>query len=268
MLVTNDDGASSGGLLALSRAFARWADVVVVAPLDQESRASRATPAGRSGRILKLEVALDNSTTCVYAVDGTPAQAVQYALVEVLSTRPSLVVSGINYGENVGITSTVSGTVGAILEAASWGIPCVAFSQEMPGGDTLANPSYDFSVAAELSSTFGLTLLGQPTSEVPSYKVDFPVLLSRVTPWRTTFVSRIRKYDVRPPVRRALWERGPLDLDHDAWRSKVENFEIGSDAYVLFVERGVSVTPITPDPTCHAALAKTRSLLEAFSGRR
>ena len=61
---------------------------------------------------------------------GTPAQAVQHALLEIVSQKPDLVVSGINYGENIATGITISGTVGAAMEAAAAGIPAMAVSLE------------------------------------------------------------------------------------------------------------------------------------------
>lgn len=265
ILATNDDGASSAGLLALATTLTEWADVTVVAPLDQESRTSRGTPAGRSGRIFALQIPYMDDLVRVYGVDGTPAQAIQHGLLEILSTRPSLVVSGINYGENVGITSTVSGTIGAILESASWEIRSIAFSQEMPGDNTVDNPQHDFELAGALSSTFCRAILRASNLAANAYKVDYPANLSRSTEWKPAFVSRVRKYDVHPTPRAEMWERGPLTLNHEAWRAKRGEFEIGSDAYVLFVQRSVAVSPLTPDPTQHAGLEDTASLVASLA---
>ena len=64
----------------------------------------------------------------VYAVGGSPAQAVLHEIMGIMKVEPDLVVSGINYGENVASGVTISGTVGAALESASFGIPSLAMS--------------------------------------------------------------------------------------------------------------------------------------------
>ena len=64
----------------------------------------------------------------MYAVGGTPAQAVLHGVLEIIPHKPDIVVSGINYGENVGLGITISGTVGAAMEAASMGILALAVS--------------------------------------------------------------------------------------------------------------------------------------------
>jgi len=76
------------------------------------------------------QVCVNGKNWTVHAVGGTPAQAVLHAVLEILPRKPDLVVSGINYGENVGSGVTVSGTVGAALDAAGLGIPALAVSLE------------------------------------------------------------------------------------------------------------------------------------------
>jgi len=263
VVITNDDGVASQGLTTLAAAVGHWADVLIAAPLDQESRMSRATPQ-RSGRIFQLQ-GVEGAPSAVYAMDATPALAVQYAVVELCDRLPDLVLSGINYGENIGITSATSGTIGAVLEAASWGIPAIAFSMEMPGEHMIENPDYDFRLAARLSSGFAQTILRSGLGH-SCYKVDFPSVLQESTPWQATFVSRVRKYDLKPSIRKNLWDKGPLFLDHNAWRRKVKDFEIGSDAHALFVERVISVSPLTADVTAHDELRDTALLLNAAYG--
>ena len=96
----------------------------------------------------------------VYGVGGSPAQAVLHAVCEIMPEPPRLVVSGINYGENMGEMVTVSGTVGAALEGAGNGIPALAVSLET---DTAEHLSYstkiDFSAAAYFTALFGRMML-------------------------------------------------------------------------------------------------------------
>jgi 5'-nucleotidase len=75
------------------------------------------------------ELAINGETWQVYGIGGSPAQAVLHGLLSVMKDiKPDLVVSGINYGENVASGVTVSGPVGAALEAASFGYPALAVS--------------------------------------------------------------------------------------------------------------------------------------------
>src|SRR4030067_275697 len=132
ILLTNDDGIQSPGLWAAAEALSTLGFVHVAAPSDQFSGAGRSLPSHSSGIISPQQVSVHGKEWTVYGVGGTPAQAVLHAVLEILPTPPKLVVSGINYGENVGTGITVSGTVGAALEAASLGIPALAVSLETP----------------------------------------------------------------------------------------------------------------------------------------
>src|SRR5687768_6575220 len=128
ILLTNDDGIRSPGLWAAAAALAPLGYVTVAAPLNQWSGAGRSMPYSSEGRIYEESVTVGGQTWKVYAVDGTPAQAVQHGLMELMPAYPDLIVAGINYGENVGSGVTISGTVGAALEGASFGVPGLAVS--------------------------------------------------------------------------------------------------------------------------------------------
>src|SRR5512138_3598745 len=131
ILLTNDDGIQSPGLWAAAEALAKLGFVHVAAPREQFSGAGRSLPSTSDGRIDVRERTVNSQLWKVHSVGGAPAQAVQHAILEILPERPDLVVSGINYGENVGSGVTISGTVGAALEAASFGIPALAVSLEV-----------------------------------------------------------------------------------------------------------------------------------------
>lgn len=128
ILVTNDDGIFSEGLKCLAEAMSEVGDVSVVAP-DREQSAS-----GHSltlHRPLRLQRVRDHW----YSVDGTPTDCVNMAVQGVLKEEPpDLVVSGINYGVNMGDDVTYSGTVSAAFEANMHQLPAVAFSQEVGEG--------------------------------------------------------------------------------------------------------------------------------------
>ena len=119
ILFTNDDGIESPGLWAAVAAFRDVGRLLVVAPREQQSGMGRSMPHASEGRIYPYEAPIDCPDCRAYAVDGTPAQAVQHAILELAEDKPALLVSGINYGENTGNGVTISGTVGAALEGAS-----------------------------------------------------------------------------------------------------------------------------------------------------
>ncbi len=125
ILVTNDDGIDSPGIAAIATALValEGVEVIVVAPADNQSGTSDTTSPGQVGY---QEVTATNGLRG-YAVDGTPADAVNIALDQ-LQLRPDLVVSGTNAGQNVGPAVPISGTVGAARTAARRAIPAIAVS--------------------------------------------------------------------------------------------------------------------------------------------
>src|SRR5512136_339968 len=149
ILLTNDDGIQSPGLWAAAGALSDLGYVHVVAPRDQFSGAGRSLPSTSDGIISPQHMQVNGKLWTVYSVGGTPAQAVLHAICEILPEPPDLIVSGINYGENLGVGITVSGTVGAAMEGASNGIPSLAVSLETDESDHLSySTKIDFSAAA------------------------------------------------------------------------------------------------------------------------
>jgi 5'-nucleotidase len=248
ILLTNDDGIRSPGLWAAAEALSQLGFVTVAAPKEQSSGAGRSLPATSNGIIHEEMIEVHGQQWKVFAVGGTPAQAVQHGILEILSVKPDLVVSGINYGENVATGVTVSGTVGAAMEAASMGIPSMAISLET---DKIHHLSYstdiDFSTAAHFAVIFGRLLLERslPTG-IDLLKVDIPADATPETPWDWTQLSRQRYYVPTKPIR-ASWdvpEAVGYDLSYD-----IEIEPENSDVYTLVRKRRISVTPLTLDMT-------------------
>jgi 5'-nucleotidase len=116
ILVTNDDGVHSPGIRALAGALAPLAEVQIVAPDREVSACSQSLT-------LKHPLRADKIDERIHAVDGTPADCVNLALVKLLSRRPDLLVSGINRGANLGEDVFYSGTVGGAREGTFFGVP-------------------------------------------------------------------------------------------------------------------------------------------------
>ena len=149
ILLTNDDGIRSPGLWAAAEALSAIGYVTVAAPREQSSAMGRSMPITSDGIIEKETVHVNGQDWTVYAVGGSPAQSVQHGILRILDKKPDLVVSGINYGENLALGVTVSGTVGAAMEGASFGIPALAISLETDKEHHLSySNDVDFSNAA------------------------------------------------------------------------------------------------------------------------
>lgn len=127
ILVTNDDGIRSKGLHAVVEALAPLARIAVIAPDRNRSGVSRSITLGAMLQVVEDDVA---GADVAFATDGTPADCVRLAMLELAGPRPVLVVSGANNGLNVGDDIAYSGTVSAAFDAAMNGLPAVAVSQQ------------------------------------------------------------------------------------------------------------------------------------------
>ena len=140
VLITNDDGVGSVNLHALALALSGVSDVYVFAPEDEQSGVGHAFTVRRGLRIQKVEAVPGKAKLPyeVYSVSGTPADCVKFAIghfanhglddnSEVLQGF-DVCFSGVNVGENSGVSSLYSGTVAGAREAALWGVPAVALS--------------------------------------------------------------------------------------------------------------------------------------------
>lgn len=149
ILITNDDGYHSDGIIALENALCGLGDVFVVAPASEQSGASHSLTLGRPLRIRQID---GNHWT----VDGTPTDCVTFALNRILTEeqRPDICVSGINHGANLGDDATYSGTVAGAMEATILGVPGLAFS-------LVANRSHDFTESAKIAAEVTQKALGE-----------------------------------------------------------------------------------------------------------
>lgn len=143
ILVTNDDGIFAEGILHLAQAAGRFGDVLVVAPDREQSATSHSLTLHRPLRMRKETLQLERPPVgdlVAYAVDGTPTDCVNLAVQGFLKNDglPDLVLSGINYGPNMGDDVTYSGTVSATFEASLHGLPGIAFSQFLDGDYSFA----------------------------------------------------------------------------------------------------------------------------------
>ncbi len=248
ILLTNDDGIRSPGLWAAAESLSELGFVTVAAPREQASGTGRSMPVTSDGRLQEEQVQVGGKTWKVYAVGGTPAQAIQHGILELMPRPPDLVVAGINYGENLTIGVSISGTIGAALEGASFGIPSLAVSLEMPEGFYLSHSTeIDFKVAGYFTHYFaGLLLDSEPLHDVDVLKVDVPCDATLDTPWRVTRLSRQRYYVPMAPSRHTLDEAANLRFKVEMDESKLEP---DSDVYAVSIERLVSVTPLSLDFT-------------------
>ncbi|HSB66649.1 MAG TPA: 5'/3'-nucleotidase SurE, partial [Anaerolineales bacterium] len=145
ILVTNDDGVSAPGLVALVGEMRQLGQVSVLAPDHNWSASGHVKTMHRPLRV--KEVNLPDGSTA-WASDGAPSDCVALALLGYIPEKIDLVVSGINPNANIGHDVTYSGTVTAAMEAAIGGVPGVAFSLHAPED---FQGSLDFTPAARVA---------------------------------------------------------------------------------------------------------------------
>ncbi|HUG54268.1 MAG TPA: 5'/3'-nucleotidase SurE [Vicinamibacteria bacterium] len=153
ILLTDDDGISAPGLLALYPELARLGEVTVAAPADNQSGVGHGITYAEPIAVREIEplVKVEGPQGKWYRIVARPATCVRLALSTLLGERPDLVVSGINRGDNVGLVVYVSGTVGAAREAAFDGLPSIAASQAIgPGTDYKPGAAFVGRLAAEV----------------------------------------------------------------------------------------------------------------------
>lgn len=129
ILISNDDSINAPGIQMLEKiARTLTDDVWIVAPEVEHSGAGHSLTLGRPLRLRKIEEKK-------FAVDGTPTDCIAIALKDILKDRmPDLMLSGVNYGANLGEDITYSGTIAAAMEATILGVPAIALSQMVKSG--------------------------------------------------------------------------------------------------------------------------------------
>lgn len=261
VLFTNDDGIDSPGLWASAGAFLEIADVLIVAPIEQQSGMGRSLPMYSRGNVVERELTINGQKILAYGVGGTPAQAVQHGVYEISDRWPSLVVSGINYGENVGNGVTISGTVGAALEGAALGIPSIASSLQVPQGlHTSYSREVNFLTAAHFTRLFGELLLnGVQFPDVDVLKIEIPTHATPDTAWKLTRVSRKRLFWPTRVQKKHLSDDGSPGYTKLLDPSTAEP---DSDIYTVLHEGLVSVSPVSFDMTSRIDRETLRSALD------
>ena len=125
ILITNDDGIYAPGLEALYKHLTARHGVAVIAPDREQSAIGHAITLNEPLRANKVSI---NGAFQGYAVSGTPADCIKMGVLEILDSKPDMVISGINPGANVGVNINYSGTVAAAKEATLYGILAMAVS--------------------------------------------------------------------------------------------------------------------------------------------
>ncbi len=245
ILVTNDDGIESRGLLALKQALDPVGDVTVVAPDTNQSAVGHQKTLMRPLRVRERTLA-DGSLG--YSVDGSPTDAVSLAFLGYFDLGFDLVASGINYGANLGDDITYSGTVSAAMEGVINDCPSFAISQEY-----YEHP--DFTLAARAAAVVARNILEHGLAAGELVNVNVPAV--RVEDCAGFEVTRLGKRIYQDELVARLDPRGiPYYWIGGPPPSGVA--EPGTD-FDAVVNRRIAITPIHLDLTGLRLLKRLRS---------
>ena len=261
ILLTNDDGIESPGLWAAAEALDELGFVTVVAPREQASGSGRSFPSFYTGVTTEQKLVVNGKEWTVHSIHGTPAMAVLYGCFNLIPGKPDLVVSGINYGLNVGSGVTISGTVGAALEGAASGIPSLAVSLET---DKEYHSSYsreiDFSAAGYFTTFFGERLLTrQMPPDVQVVKIEVPSDATPETPWVTSRLSTKRFYRPTPP--QEMTGESAIGIGYEI-APDFNQSDPRTDSHTVVNQRAVAVTPLSLDLTSRVDLDSLQDILK------
>jgi 5'/3'-nucleotidase len=229
ILLTNDDGIQAEGLHALAAALEGFATVSIVAPSREQSGAAQSLT-------LRQPIVCHPVAERQWAVDGTPADAVIVALHKLLPQPPDLVISGINFGANLGENAYYSGTVGAAREAALHHIPALAMSL------CSKKKEAKFDNAARVARSAAELILREGLPDQVLLNVNVP------EPWNGSVkFTRQSKKITRNQLSEGKDPRGRIYF----WLFEQRiNKDVEPDTdYAAIFSGAVSVTPLHLDPT-------------------
>jgi 5'-nucleotidase len=241
ILVTNDDGVTHPGILALVNAVKDLGDISILAPDKNWSASGHVKTLHRPIRVRQRELA---DGTPAFASDGAPSDCVALAVLGFIEKKIDLVVSGVNPYANMGDDVTYSGTVTAAMEAAISGIPAVAFSLDTP---TDFEGKKDFSAATAIAKTVIQKVMKNDIAHNTLLNVNIPYL-----PLDEIKGTRITRLGLRVYRNELVRRDDPFGHPY---------FWIGGEAPTGVVEEGtdigamndgyVSITPVHLDMTAH-----------------
>jgi len=243
ILVSNDDGYRADGIKFLYEALKPLADVTLVAPDRNRSGASNS---------LTLDVPLRVSAFAenCYSVNGTPTDCVHLAISGLFDFEHDMVVSGINDGANLGDDVLYSGTVAAAVEGRFLGLPAIAVSLVLSGGN-------HFATAARVAAEMVMRVQRSPLDRASILNINVPDLpyeqLKGYQATRLGFRHRAERIvPTQDPRGRPVYWIGPAGHGDDAGPGT--DFHAVANGYV-------SVTPLQIDLTRHHAVDDVRDWL-------
>ncbi len=249
ILVTNDDGITAPGIRNLISFMNEIGEVVVVAPNSPQSGKGHAITINST--LSYEEINLEGPQTD-YSLNGTPVDCIKFALNNVLTRKPDLVVSGINHGANSSINVIYSGTMSAAVEAGVEGLQAIGFSLLDFSWDAnfLNGKKYIQNIVKKVLENplpkglvLNVNIPNLPEDEIKGIKV----CKQANAKWEESFDERIN-----PHGKKYYWLSGYFN-----------NMDESEDADENALEQGyVSVVPVKFDLTAYEYLLELRGILE------
>ena len=245
IVLCNDDGFQAVGIRAIYKELAKLYEVVIVAPETEQSAMGHAITLTQP---LKVRRVVEHGEFIGYAVNGTPADCIKIATTVLFEKTPSMVVSGINQGGNLGTCAIYSGTVSAATEASIEGIPAIAISLD-------SFESSNFNFAAKFGAKLTKIILKNGLPDGVALNVNIPAVpeseVKGVSITRQGKSRVIETFDKRvdPRNNTYYWMAGEMCFD-----------EVDDEADCFQVSNNyISITPIHFDLTSYKAIDKLKS---------
>jgi 5'-nucleotidase len=254
ILVTNDDGINSQGIWALAEALSKVGNVLIVAPDKQQSGV------GTSVSFLRENVTITEASSTIagvkaYAVSGTPSDCVILGLRQLSQAHIDLLVSGINYGPNVGRDIPYSGTVMATLGGYFRKIPSMAISLAFRDRNTLIR----FDIAARVAASIAENIKNgaMQTDAILNVNVPSisPELIKGIRVTRTADFGYVRLADAI----------GKSADSHDVKIGNPAETSTEDDTDVWAINAGyISITPLHLDVTHHGLIPTIAEMIQGL----
>jgi 5'-nucleotidase len=237
ILVTNDDGINSPGIIELAKALQTVGNVFVIAPDRERNAVGRALTLHRPLRVEK-------KSRLRLAVNGTPSDCVNLAIKGLLPSKPDLVVSGINKGANLGDDISYSGTISGAFEATILGVPAFAIS-------LAAKKSFNFKPAAQFAAQLAHKILKHGLPRDTFLNVNVPdtrgqkISSFRITRQGKSIYDDSISEKVDPRGESYYWIGG----------QEVRFKHIAESDYEAISDTVISITPLKTDHTNYSYMA-------------
>jgi len=245
ILISNDDGYQAKGIKQLTKSLSEIAEVIVVAPSENKSAASSSLTLGKPLKPIQIE-------KNIYAIDATPSDCVHLALCGFIKESIDLVVTGINFGANLGDDTIYSGTVAGAIEGRFLGLPSIAMS--------LASWECNhFETAGEIAKSLATQIHKSQLSYNTIINVNVPdIPLGDIKGFKSTRLGNRHKSE--PSIK----DKNDPSLYWIGENGKEADNTEGTDFHAIS-NNFVSVTPLQIDLTKYAEVKQVSDWLEKLN---